>query len=175
MICIVRIIVDVYMGEVIMYEAVEYVGIILWVIYLILLMNREIKRKNKYNKEYNLKMIINEPFHLIRIDSVFFLIVYIFYSNLSDVRALPYLYVIIMITNVVYVLYDIADNYKDNKISFKKELINYFGVIIILLIALIYMLINKNVDGLCLLTLILNLLIPIYIWVVNMIKNNGNT
>ena len=80
-----------------------------------------------------------------------------------------------MITNIVYVLYDIADNYKDNKISFKKELINYFGVIIILLIALIYMLINKNVDGLCLLTLILNLLMPIYIWVVNMIKNNGNT
>lgn len=156
-----------------MYEAVEYVGIFLWVIYLILFMNREIKRKNKYREEYNVKMIINEPFHLIRIDSVFFLLVYIFYSNLSDVRVLPYLYVIIMITNIVYVLYDISDNYKDNKFKIKNELINYFGVLILIVIALIYWLIKRDLDGLCVMTLVLNLLVPVYIWIVNMIKNKS--
>ena len=98
-----------------MYEVIEYIGISLWLIYLILFMNREILRKNKYKNEYNIKMLINKPFHLIRIDSIFFLLVYVYYSNLSDNRMLPYLYVIIMITNIVYVLYDISDNYKDRK------------------------------------------------------------
>ena len=136
-------------------------------------MNREIKRKNKYQKEYNIKMIINKPFHLIRIDSVFFLIVYVIYSNLSDNRVLPYLYVIIMITNIVYVLYDISDNYKDIKNKLKKELINYFGIILFVIIVIIYFLINKNLDNTCILTLVLNIFTPVYIWIVNMIKNES--
>lgn len=156
-----------------MYKAVEYIGLSLWVIYLILFMNREIKRKNKYQKEYNIKMIINKPFHLIRIDSVFFLIVYVIYSNLSDNRVLPYLYVIIMITNIVYVLYDISDNYKDIKNKLKKELINYFGIILFVIIVIIYFLINKNLDNTCILTLVLNIFTPVYIWIVNMIKNES--
>ena len=156
-----------------MYKTVEYIGLSLWVIYLILFMNREIKRKNKYQKEYNIKMIINKPFHLIRIDSVFFLIVYVIYSNLSDNRVLPYLYVIIMITNIVYVLYDISDNYKDIKNKLKKELINYFGIILFVIIVIIYFLINKNLDNTCILTLVLNIFTPVYIWIVNMIKNES--
>lgn len=156
-----------------MYKAVEYIGLSLWVIYLILFMNREIKRKNKYQKEYNIKMIINKPFHLIRIDSVFFLIVYVIYSNLSDNRVLPYLYVIIMITNIVYVLYDISDNYKDIKNKLKKELINYFGIILFVIIVILYFLINKNLDNTCILTLVLNIFTPVYIWIVNMIKNES--
>lgn len=156
-----------------MYKTVEYIGLSLWVIYLILLMNREIKRKNKYQKEYNIKMIINKPFHLIRIDSVFFLIVYVIYSNLSDNRVLPYLYVIIMITNIVYVLYDISDNYKDIKNKLKKELINYFGIILFVIIVILYFLINKNLDNTCILTLVLNIFTPVYIWIVNMIKNES--
>ena len=156
-----------------MYKAIEYIGLSLWVIYLILFMNREIKRKNKYQKEYNIKMIINKPFHLIRIDSVFFLIVYVIYSNLSDNRVLPYLYVIIMITNIVYVLYDISDNYKDIKNKLKKELINYFGIILFVIIVILYFLINKNLDNTCILTLVLNIFTPVYIWIVNMIKNES--
>ena len=156
-----------------MYKTVEYIGLSLWVIYLILFMNREIKRKNKYQKEYNIKMIINKPFHLIRIDSVFFLIVYIIYSNLSDNRVLPYLYVIIMITNIVYVLYDISDNYKDIKNKFKKELINYFGIVLFIIIVIVYFLINKDLDNTCILTLVLNIFTPVYIWIVNMIKNES--
>ena len=156
-----------------MYKAVEYIGLSLWIIYLILFMNREIKRKNKYKKEYNIKMIINKPIHLIRIDSVFFLIVYIIYSNLSDNRILPFLYVIIMITNIVYVLYDISDNYKDIKNKFKKELINYFGIVLFIIIVIVYFLINKDLDNTCILTLVLNIFTPVYIWIVNMIKNES--
>lgn len=161
------------MGEIMMYEIVEYIGIGLWIINLILFTKREISRKNKYIEKYNIKMLINEPFHLFRIDSVFFLIVYIIYNNLADNRFLPYLYVLIMITNIVYVLYDIADNYKGVKNIFQKELINYLGIVLFALVVFIYWFITKNLDNTCILTLVLNLLVPVYIWVVNMIKNES--
>ena len=161
------------MGEIMMYEIVEYIGIGLWIINLILFTKREISRKNKYIEKYNIKMLINEPFHLFRIDSVFFLIVYIIYNNLADTRFLPYLYVLIMITNIVYVLYDIADNYKGVKNIFQKELINYLGIVLFALVVFIYWFITKNLDNTCILTLVLNLLVPVYIWVVNMIKNES--
>ena len=156
-----------------MYEIVEYIGIGLWIINLILFTKREISRKNKYIEKYNIKMLINEPFHLFRIDSVFFLIVYIIYNNLADNRFLPYLYVLIMITNIVYVLYDIADNYKGVKNIFQKELINYLGIVLFALVVFIYWFITRNLDNTCILTLVLNLLVPVYIWVVNMIKNES--
>ena len=156
-----------------MYEVIEYIGISLWLIYLILFMNREILRKNKYKNEYNIKMLINKPFHLIRIDSIFFLLVYVYYSNLSDNRMLPYLYVIIMITNIVYVLYDISDNYKDRKNIFKQEVFNYAGILLFVVIVFVFWLFNKNLDNICILTLVLNLFVPVYVWIINMIKNKS--
>lgn len=156
-----------------MYEVIEYIGISLWLIYLILFMNREILRKNKYKNEYNIKMLINKPFHLIRIDSIFFLLVYVYYSNLSDNRMLPYLYVIIMITNIVYVLYDISDNYKDRKNIFKQEIFNYVGILLFVVIVFMFWLFNKNLDNICILTLVLNLFVPVYVWIINMIKNKS--
>ena len=156
-----------------MYEVIEYIGISLWLIYLILFMNREILRKNKYKNEYNIKMLINKPFHLIRIDSIFFLLVYVYYSNLSDNRMLPYLYVIIMITNIVYVLYDISDNYKDKKNIFKQEIFNYAGILLFVVIVFMFWLFNKNLDNICILTLVLNLFVPVYVWIINMIKNKS--
>ena len=101
------------------------------------------------------------------------LIVYIIYSNLSDNRILPFIYVIIMFTITVYVLYDISDNYKDIKNKFKKELINYFGIVLFIIIVIVYFLINKNLDNTCILTLVLNIFTPVYIWIVNMIKNES--
>lgn len=157
-----------------MYKTIDYFGFILWVIYLILFMNREIKRKNKYIEEYNFKMIINKPFHLIRIDSVFFLIVYFIYSNLSDNRLLPYLYVIIIITNIVYVLYDMSDNYKLDKIKFRNEIFNYLAIILLIIIIIITLLLKVDLNNVCILTLTLNLFIPIWAWIVNMIKNKYN-
>ena len=156
-----------------MYEVIEYIGISLWLIYLILFMNREILRKNKYKNEYNIKMLINKPFHLIRIDSIFFLLVYVYYSNLSDNRMLPYLYVIIMITNIVYVLYDISDNYKDRKNIFKQEIFNYAGILLFVVIVFMFWLFNKNLDNICILTLVLNLFVPVYVWIIYMINNKS--
>lgn len=157
-----------------MYKAVDYFGFILWIIYLILFMNREIKRKNKFLEEYNFKMLINKPFHLIRIDSVFFLIVYLIYSNLSDNRLLPYLYVIIMITNIVYVLYDIADNYKTEKTTLKNELFNFCAIILLVISIVLCLVFKVELNNICILTLILNLFIPLWVWFINIIKNKCN-
>lgn len=153
-----------------MIEVIEYCGLILWLIYLILLANREISRKIKYENEYTKELIIKKPFHLIRIDSLFFLIVYLIYNNFADNRVLPYLYLIIVLTNIVYVLYDISDNYKEIKISLQKEYIYYLGVIVLLVIAGLYLFIIRNLFNTCTLTLVLNLFVPIYIWLVKILK-----
>lgn len=153
-----------------MIEVIEYCGLILWLIYLILLANREISRKIKYENEYTKELIIKKPFHLIRIDSLFFLIVYLIYNNFADNRVLPYLYLIIVLTNIVYVLYDISDNYKEIKISLQKEYIYYLGVIVLLVIAGLYLFITRNLFNTCTLTLVLNLFVPVYIWLVKILK-----
>ena len=152
-----------------MTKIMEYCGLFLWIIYLYLFFNREIARKNKYVKEYNKELIIKRPFHIIRIDSLFFLMVYLIYNDFADNRVLPYLYLIIVLTNIVYVVYDIADNYKNYKIDSKKELIYYSGAIILVIIAFGYMFISKNLFNTCTLTLAVNLLVPIYVWLMNII------
>ena len=75
-----------------------------------------------------------------------------------------------MLTNIVYVLYDISDNYKEIKISLQKEYIYYLGVIVLLVIAGLYLFITRNLFNTCTLTLVLNLFVPIYIWLVKILK-----
>lgn len=154
----------VYLGEEIMIKVVEYIGIILWIIYLFLLINRELCRKNKYIDEYNKKLIIKHPFHLFRIDSIFFLVVYLIYNNFADVNVISYIYIGIIITNIVYVIYDISDNYKVEKNVLKKEFINYFIGFLFVIFLLLFMIFSKNVVNVYLITLIINILIPICIW-----------
>lgn len=157
-----------------MIEVIEYCGLLLWVVYLFLFVKREISRKNKYEKEYTLQLIVKKPFHIIRIDSLFFFIVYLIYSNFADNRVMPYLYILIILTNIVYVLYDITDNYKKKNFNLKKELIYYSGAIVIIFIGLSYLLITKDLFNTCLLTLALNLLVPVYIWLIRVfIKNKA--
>lgn len=153
-----------YLGEKIMIKVVEYIGIILWIIYLFLLINRELCRKNKYIDEYNKKLIVKHPFHLFRIDSIFFLVVYLIYNNFADVNVISYIYIGIIITNVVYVIYDISDNYKVEKNVLKKEFINYFMGSLFVIFLLLFMIFSKNVVNVYLITLIINILIPICIW-----------
>ena len=154
----------VYLGEEIMIKVVEYLGIILWIIYLFLLINRELCRKNKYIDEYNKKLIVKHPFHLFRIDSIFFLVVYLIYNNFADVNVISYIYIGIIITNIVYVIYDISDNYKVEKNVLKKEFINYFMGFLFVIFLLLFMIFSKNVVNVYLITLIINILIPICIW-----------
>ena len=153
-----------YLGEKIMIKVVEYIGIILWIIYLFLLINRELCRKNKYIDEYNKKLIVKHPFHLFRIDSIFFLVVYLIYNNFADVNVISYIYIGIIITNIVYVIYDISDNYKVEKNVLKKEFINYFIGFLFVIFLLLFMIFSKNVINVYLITLIINILIPISIW-----------
>lgn len=155
-----------------MIEVMEYIGLILWVIYLFLFVNREIGRKNKYAEEYTKELIIKKPFHIIRIDSLFFLIVYLIYNDFADNRVLPYLYILIVLTNIVYVVYDLIDNYKSPKIELKKELIYYSGAVFLILVTFTYMVITKNLFNTCTLTLILNIIVPIYIWLIKILKKN---
>lgn len=154
----------VYLGEEIMIKVVEYLGIILWVIYLFLLINRELCRKNKYIDEYNKKLIIKHPFHLFRIDSIFFLIVYLIYNNFADINVISYIYIVIIITNIVYVIYDISDNYKFEKNIIKKEFLNYIIGLLFAIFLLIFMIFNDNIVNVYLITLIINIMIPMCIW-----------
>ena len=150
-----------------MIEVIEYFSIILWAFYLYLVVKREILRKYILKDEYKKNMIINHPFHIIRIDSVFFLLVYIIYNDFADTRVMPYLYLIIIITNIVYVLYDLIDNYKNINIKAKEEYINYILYFSIIIVLIIYMLISKNIMKTYIYTLIINLLVPVIIWGVN--------
>lgn len=152
-----------------MIEIIEYCGLILWVIYLFLFVNREIARKNKYIKEYDKSLIIKKPLHIIRIDSLFFFLVYLIYNNFADNRVLPYLYLIIVLTNIVYVVYDLADNYKGQKVVLKNELIYYSGAIILVVVAFVYMMFSKDLFNTCTLTLGLNIIVPIYIWLIKIL------
>ena len=157
-----------------MIEIIEYCGLILWVIYLFLFVNREIARKNKYIKEYDKSLIIKKPLHIIRIDSLFFFLVYLIYNNFADNRVLPYLYLIIVLTNIVYVVYDLADNYKGQKVVLKNELIYYSGAIILVVVAFVYMMFSKDLFNTCTLTLGLNIIVPIYIWLLKILIKNKN-
>ena len=152
-----------------MIEIIEYCGLILWVIYLFLFVNGEIARKNKYIKEYDKSLIIKKPLHIIRIDSLFFFLVYLIYNNFADNRVLPYLYLIIVLTNIVYVVYDLADNYKGQKVVLKNELIYYSGAIILVVVAFVYMMFSKDLFNTCTLTLGLNIIVPIYIWLIKIL------
>ena len=108
-----------------MNNVMSWISIGLWVIYGLLLIYREILR--------NKKMKNNNIFHLIRFDSVLFLAIYLFYKYYADNIKFFYLYLAIIITNIVYILYDIMDNYerKNNKGSIIYYLIFLIGVIII--------------------------------------------
>ena len=149
-----------------MIEALEYISIILWMVYLFLLINREICRKNKLAKEYNKALILKHPFHIIRIDSLFFLIVFWIYQDFVDNRVLLYLYLIIVLTIIVYVIYDLADNYSNIKKSFKNEWPNYLCGIIIVAFVLSYGFVSDNLLNTCAITLALNLIVPIYVWLI---------
>ncbi len=150
-----------------MIEIVKYISLILWVGYFFLGIYREIKR----NKNKNIKEILQKPFHFIRIDSLFFLIVYLYYNKIARDEVLPYLYLIIVITNIVYLLYDLFDNYKFERIN-KNDLLYYFLGIIIVVLLTIYLFICDNAIRVSTITLVINILIPCFISVVSFFKKN---
>ncbi len=143
-----------------MNNVISWISIGLWAIYGILLVYREILR--------NREMKNNNIFHLIRFDSVLFLAIYLFYKYYADNIKFFYLYLAIIITNIVYILYDIMDNYerKDNKGSIIFYLIFLIGVIIIGT----FYIFNKDYLLITIITLIINIFIPLYVWLLSHFK-----
>lgn len=150
-----------------MIEIVKYLSLSLWIVYFFLAIYREIKR----NKDKSIKLILQKPFHFIRIDSLFFLVVYLYYNKIARDEVLPYLYLIIVITNIVYLLYDLFDNYKFEKIS-KKDFWYYFLGFVVVALTIGYLFICKNAIRVSTITLIINLLIPCFISVISFFKKN---
>lgn len=138
---------------------IETISFILWIIYILLLVYRETRRKD----------IKKNIFHYIRLDSLLFLIIYLIYDYIARNAVLPYLYLIIVITNLVYLFYDLMDNYKYSSIL-KEELIYYIVIIIIILCLVISILISHKFLRLVPITLIVNLLIPSIITLINWVK-----
>ncbi len=147
-------------GEWKMNKVVMYIGLIIWGVYLFLAIYREIKKNRK------MQDILKKPFQIFRIDSIFFLVIYLIYKNIIRGEILTYLYLAIIITNLVYLIYDLVDNYSMTKIK-KNEMLYYFGGLIGIAILFIYLMITKNMIKVSIITLIINLFIPIYVIILN--------
>ena len=138
----------------------SWISIGLWAIYGILLVYREILR--------NREMKNNNIFHLIRFDSVLFLAIYLFYKYYADNIKFFYLYSAIIITNIVYILYDIMDNYERND---NKGSILYYLVFMIIAAGLcFYYVITNNYLLVTTITLVINIFIPLYVWLLSRFK-----
>ena len=138
----------------------SWISIGLWAIYGILLVYREILR--------NREMKNNNIFHLIRFDSVLFLAIYLFYKYYADNIKFFYLYLAIIITNIVYILYDIMDNYERND---NKGSILYYLVFMIIAAGLcFYYVITNNYLLVTTITLVINIFIPLYVWLLSRFK-----
>lgn len=138
-----------------MIKTIEYVSIMLWVIYYYMAIGREVKKKNKFT----LKALVKNPFKFIHSASLIFLIVYLLYQNYIREEVIPFVYFIIILTNVVYLGYDIHDNYqrKLNKREFYRVLLS----LLLVGIVCIYILINGNILVALVLTLIIDVFIPL--------------
>ena len=140
-----------------MNNVVFWISIGLWAIYGLLLIYREILR-NKNMKNSNI-------FHLIRFDSVLFLAIYLFYKYYADNIKFFYLYLAIIITNIVYILYDIMDNYKIK--NDKGSIIYYIVFLIGVIIMGTFYIFNKDYLLITTITLIINIFIPLYVWLLS--------
>lgn len=149
-----------------MNKVVENLALALWGIYCFFAVYREIKNDND-----SVKNILKHPFHFIRIDNIFFLLVFLVYNNFARVEILPYLYLILTITNIVYLFYDLVDNYKFTKIK-KNEYLFYVGVIATLFICFYYLNNFDNIIKIAIVTLLINLFIPAYVSLLKHIKNH---
>lgn len=143
------------------------ISLFLWAIYFLCAIYREVKR----NRNTSVKNVLKKPFHFIRIDSLFFLSIYLLYNYIARDEVLLYLYSIIIITNIVYLFYDLSDNYKYDGIA-KNERIYYFVGIGLIVLLIGYLLICKNIFRVASISLALNLFIPMIISIVRLVKNN---
>lgn len=151
-----------------MNKVVSYISFCLWIIYFFLTIYREIKRNNKCSKIYKM---VKKPFHLFRIDNIFFLIIYLIYTNFRQDVVLPYLYLVIVLTNIVYLIYELADNYDFKKLN-KNEFLPWTGGLFIVLLLIVYIIRTQDFLHLYTITLAINIFIPSYVYLIKAFKKN---
>ena len=146
--------------------AVVWISLGLWLIYDIIFIYKEILRNDSKKSNF---------FHLIRFDSILFLAIYLFYKHWAKNVYFPYLFLAIVITNIVYLIYDLEDNYTKKRLNIK-EIIYYILFIIIASVLFIIYIIYKDYLSISTYCLLINIFIPSYVWFVNhiIINNNDN-
>lgn len=146
---------------------VEYTSLILWGIYFLISIYREVRR----NEDKDFKMILKKPFHFIRIDNLFFLGVFIFYNRIARDDVLPYLFLFIVITNIVYLMYDLVDNYGVLKWDSKNAFYFVAGVFVLFFLGIYYFW-CKNGIRMATILLAINIFIPSFVSLIRLIKKN---
>lgn len=142
------------------HKVVSTVSFLIWLCYYYYLVKREIIHKNQ---DLNLKKNI---FHLIRLDSLFYLVAFYIYKGFNNNSVTIYLYFIFAFSSLVFILYDL-ENYNQIKINIKKEKIYYLFSFILIFIPIIYYIKTNNIANTEFITLIINFLLPVGI---NIIK-----
>ena len=149
-----------------MREVIIWISLILWVLYGFLFIYREILR-NKKNKEKN------NIFHLIRFDTILFLAIYLFYKFFARNVNFSYLFLVIVITNIVYILYDLGDNYEIKKFSLNYLVYYIFYILIVVILGIVYIF-TRDYLLITIILLIINILIPSYVALIYHVKYGKN-
>lgn len=139
-----------------MIKIINYISLVLWGIFFALALFRESKKEN------------NGLF--IRFSSVIFLLIFLFYNHFTRGEVKPYVYLAIVLINIVYLLYDMIEN---NLLSFNPKLgIEYLIGAIVISLAIAGYALTENVVLIAKITLTLNIFIPLLNRGIKFIKNH---
>ncbi len=144
-------------------------GIIVWLIYYIFLVKREILRKNKNMEKYKLKYFKQDIFYLFRLDSIFFLLTFLVYKNFHNEAVTNYLYLVFMFTSLVFIFYELDEKYNLKSLKYQKEKVYYLVSFIMGMIPVIIYFFKKDIGLFCLGTLVIDFLVPIGIYLTKVI------
>ena len=147
-----------------MNQVVTWISIILWVLYGILFIYREILRNEKSNQKFNI-------FHIIRFDTILFLAIYLFYKYFAKNVNFSYLFLVIVLTNLVYLIYDLGDNYEMKNVNIN-DYIYYLIYLVIVIILGIVFIISSDYILITTIALIINILIPCYVALIYGVKHH---
>ena len=151
------------------HNVVSIISFIIWLFYYFFLVNREIARKNKIKDQYNVSLLKNNIFYLFRLDNLFFLLAFYIYKGFNNASVTIYLYFVFVFASLVFILYDIFDKYDLRKNKLKKEKYYYLGSFLLILIPLIYYLKKHNIANTAYLTLVIDFLVPVVIFIISFI------
>lgn len=152
-----------------MHDVIVWISFIIWIIYYWLLVNREICRKNKFQEKYTWELLKKDIFYLFRLDNLFFLIMFYIYKGFDNESVTIYLYFVFVVSALVFIFYDIQDKYNLRNNKLIKEKIYYIISLLAFLVPIIYYFSTKDIANSCFYTLLINMLVPIFIFMTRVI------